>query len=306
MRNISRPTRRPPAHNVSCNSNSSAPAVSYSPPFIKVEGGNPETTPQSHAEQSAVAELNLLSFTDVREALVSYRKLKRNNGGHPPSVDNVMIEIIVQREEDDEARRMDEARLQSEQARKEDAKQRRDEIERDLRSSIENCSVDEWLRASDMFHNSWILRGDANAVMQQRIGTTPSPLKRSMIDLLKLEKNSRKWYGAVLPRSYFALQLTQRLLEVNSSPDHLLTQIELEIERLKIAMYNMSEQLGEVPRVFREAHDAAVADQRNNLDDDDDDPVLLVASPMTTTPKQLPSHDFRSASAWAGEVIDLS
>lgn len=292
---------------------SSASRASISPAtYIKPEGasGDPECTPLTLAEKHAVGELQQMAFTDPREILTSFRKLLRdNNAGRPPSVDEIMIDLITQREEAEEARKMDAARLMSEQARKGDAAQRREEIQRELQAAMEHCRMDEWLQNSQMFTRSWILRGSAKGVLQLRIGKSKTPLKCKLIELLKLERDARKWYKE-MPRSYFARLVTQRLVGCHTT-DSMLAHVQREIDTLTRVMFIMSEQLGGVPKVFRDAHDAVVAENNIDVDDDDDDAVHLVSGPPTSKnsgPKPITTQVSPTTNAvtFSNEVIDLS
>jgi hypothetical protein len=195
---------------------------------------------------------------------------------------SVMLDIITQREEAEEARILDEARKLSELSRKEDAKQRRGELERQLQTLIERSSVEEWLLDKQRFVQSWILRGDAKAVLQRLVSPYKTPMKCKVIALLQLEKKARKWYGD-MPRSYFARQLTQRLIPMTTA-ETMLAQVQREIDTLETVMYDLSEQMGGVPKVFRDAHDAAVAENWSGSDENgNDDAVLLVPGPRPTT-----------------------
>ena len=270
-------------------------STSSSPVFVKAEGqgGDPDTTPQNDSERNALGQLQQMGFNDNREILMSYRRLLENNSNNsPPLVDEVMFDIVTQREEQDLARRMDEARKLSEASRKEDAKRRRQELERELQVQMENSSIAEWLTNKKMFTESWLLKGEAKTMFGKMIGTETTTLKVKLIELLKLENKALKWYGRTLPRAYFQRKVKNRLLPKKTA-ETLLTQIQSEIATLEIVMFQLREQTGGVPKVFRDAHDEARAD---------DDEVILVDT-------SLPQDRLVAATAVeqekAAEIIDI-
>jgi hypothetical protein len=237
---------------------------------IQLEGEADEDrfdrVPQNVHEVNAVKALQQMSFTDPKEILASFRKLQRmNSENSPPSIDDVMLDMITAREEAEEARKMDAARLLSEQTRKEESKRRRDGLEREFRTSLECCANVQWLmnpQDTRLYQASWVLK-DATiyATLQKRITSQITILKMELLKLLKFEKNAQKWYGSVLPQSYFRYVVNERLIQAIVLDDddgdgpHLSLQIQKENQILQTGMYDLSEQMGGVPKLFRDAHD---------------------------------------------------
>ena len=299
-----------------------------------------DDAPQSPCESNIVSTLREMSFGDTKEILFTYRKLLRqrhqgnkvsastNNGITPtaslitskPTADEVMMEIISQREEAEEAKKMDQARVLSELSRKEEAQRRRDSIKQEFQKKMELCTdIAMLLNPTDkrLFGQSWILQdqtlrnqcqryifqstmatepNDADSSSDNRTVGTVSPIKIHFLELLQLEKNSTKWYGSILPKSYYHYYVMERLKlslmtpatntnnstpkKLNRTPnatttptsqrsstsqndsaeattirENLLKQILFEISSLQSNVYDLSKQVGGVPKIFRDAHD---------------------------------------------------
>jgi hypothetical protein len=253
---------------------------------------SPDTDgPRNPMEMSLLVQLSQMGFTNRREILESIRELASNaSPSQPPSVDSVMVAMITQREEAEEARNMDEARLQSEQARKEDAQRRRSLIYNNVEEKLKTASMDDWRRTNGMFPDSWILNENIcydslSAVIQDK----DTLLKCKLMALLKLEKKAKQWYGKVLPRGYFARCVTERLIQATAASMN--GKLQNEVNALEVAMFQLSEQQGGVPRIFLEAHDDNTKEQDGDVQNgssgalDSDDVVLvgtIAASPGTT------------------------
>jgi hypothetical protein len=283
--------------------------------------------PRNPLEMHLLAQLSDMGFTDRREIIESIRRLQGSNPAQPPSVDSVMVAIITEREEAEEAKKMDEARLLSEQARKEDARRRRDLITNDIEERIKKATMEDWRRNANMFPDSWILAGDAcYAVLASLIKDTL--LKYKLMALLKLEKQAKKWYGKVLPRGYFARCVTERLEQATANS--MAGKLQMEVDALEVAMYQLSEQKGGVPRIFLEAHDDAnehdanerkgdsgleAHDDANEHDanerkgdsgaSDSDDMVVLVVPVGTGTNASLPCAREKPAGRSEPEVLEI-
>jgi hypothetical protein len=243
--------------------------------------------PRNPMEMNLLVQLSQMGFTNRREILESIRELASNtNPSQPPSVDSVMVAMITQREEAEEAKHMDEARLQSEQARKEDAQRRRSLIYNNVEEKLKTASMDDWRRTTGMFPDSWILNENTcydflSALIQDK----DTLLKCKLMALLKLEKKAKQWYGKVLPRGYFARCVTERL--ILATADSMTGKLQNEIKALEVAMFQLSEQQGGVPRIFLEAHDDDTkerdGDEQNGSGVLDVDDVVLVGT-STTSP----------------------
>jgi hypothetical protein len=216
--------------------------------------------PRNPMEMNLLVQLSQMGFTNRREILESIRA--------------------------EEARNMDEARLQSEQARKEDAQRRRSLIYNNVEEKLKTASMDDWRRTTGMFPDSWILNENTcydflSALIQDK----DTLLKCKLMALLKLEKKAKQWYGKVLPRGYFERCVTERL--ILATADSMTGKLQNEVNALEVAMFQLSEQQGGVPRIFLEAHDDTKerdGDEQNGgpgaLDADD---VVLVRT-STTSP----------------------
>lgn len=263
--------------------------IDNNPVFVKPESsiGDPDSTPKDPHETLVCAQLQQnYGFSDVREMLTSYRRLKTNSA---PTVEDVMIDIVSLREEADEAKKMDEARRQSERTRKEEAKKRRLVIQQERQVALESATFAEF--RSKHFPKSWILQGSACARIERAVTSECTSLKRSLIDLLELELKAHKWYGTTLPRSYFRRVLSSTLASCVSLAETL----DDRVKYLQNIMFQLSEQTKSgVPVAFRDAHDADTA-----IDDDDDIELVTKLDKPKTPQRQQP------AAKESVDVIDL-
>jgi hypothetical protein len=235
------------------------------------------TQPSTPQEATLFAELRQMGFTDVQELLTAIRNFTtpsddttttdndNNNAAAAaaPTLANseqVMMWIISQREEAEEAKKMDEARLRSESLRKEQA-------ELQKRAAQERLDAAGLTEFKELFPGSWILQ-DSKLPLDTWVET----IKDSLVELLNLEKQAIKFYGVKLPRGYFE-QLCLRLEECsNSSSSHkckIKTEMKNECEILQTALYRLSEQQGGVPRIF-------LTTATNLGNDDLDDDIVIV------------------------------
>ncbi|MGH7974156.1 MAG: hypothetical protein ACREBR_01425, partial [bacterium] len=126
--------------------------------------------------------------------------------------------------------------------------------------------------------------------------------RKEMIRMLHLEQNAIKWYGVLVCKAYFALEVVPRIKGVATCPQDsnkrlktsncgdrtTLTEIiQDEAKRLELSLYSLSEQSGGVPRIFIRATEAArkngtlnkncwYDDNGDNHQDDDDEEVIEV------------------------------
>lgn len=200
-------------------------------------------------------ELLPMGFTDRRELLTVIRKCLEDNPAC--SADDCMLECVRVREEMEEARKMDAARLASERSRKEEAAARRASVERETDQMMREAAVREWRMT--YFPDSWLLRDDELCdVLDQALSQehhddgADDGTKQAMLDLLKQEKKARKWYDAVLPSAWFARVCAKRLVEADTC---LHEAIQAELSRLETGMYSLSGEWsagsGDVPFVWR-------------------------------------------------------
>ena len=110
-----------------------------------------------------------------------------------------------------------------------------------------------------MYKSSWLLaNAGVREALDQRVQSN-SQIKETLMELLDLEKKSRKWYGQTLPRAYFRGTLAQRFaagIERDSSVEQIVEMLKSEILALKEAMFTLSVQQGGVPKLFVDALDS--------------------------------------------------
>lgn len=274
-----------------------------------------DETPQNDRETKMLGELRQMGFTDKREILNSIRKL----GMLATSSESVMIDIITTREDAAEARKMDEARLLSEQSRKEESRRRRLIIASQFQKEIQTSSIDVWTSKASMFRGSVVLGGSIKKTLNHLISKSES-LKNVLLSLLDLEKKARKFYKS-LPVAYFA-QLSQRLARIEASDDELVrtleSHIKSEIEAIEVGMYTLSEQQGGVPRIFVEAHDRESIGKKaarelqvnagnDGSDEDDEVEVVLVQVASHQDKEDSPLNEMKQApTPDCCEVIEIS
>jgi len=186
------------------------------------------------------------------------------------------MDLQSQREEAEEARKMDEARANSEVI------------------VIDNNSDDEALRASTeellgkhitgrgvktsiFFPDSLVLQSKvAHDMFYQLLvhDDTQQRARKEIVHFLTLEKRARKWFGLKVPQAYFQYSFQDKLVEWNAHPlskkmtlwdrvQHLLPKLQDERAALELAMYSLSEQvkggLGfNIPKLFVAAKDEAI------------------------------------------------
>ena len=241
------------------------------------------TQPSTPQEAILFAELRQMGFTNVPELLNGIRHFTtpsddttHNNpaaattaaaAAEPTSINSeqVMMWIISQREEAEEAKKMDEARLRSESLRKEQA-------ELQKRAAQERLDAAGLSELKELFPGSWILQ-DSKLPLDTWVTTS----KDSLVELLNLEKQAIKFYGIKLPRGYFK-QLCGRLEECSSNKCKIKMEMKNECEILQSALYRLSEQQGGVPRIF-----LATAGNLGNDNSSGDDIVIIHNRTSTTS-----------------------
>ena len=201
---------------------------------------DPTVTPRPGTrEASLLYSVLAMGFTDRAEVLSVVRTCLEGNS--QTTADDVMMECLRLREEMEEARKMDAARLESERTRKEESKRRRAIVAKETRQNMLSTPFGQW--QAEFFPNSWILQdntarhtlqvsvelGSSRAVTEQRQG---------MLDLLEREKNARKWYGPTLPSAWFARVCTPELVEATEN-DTLMRTIQSHLKALEVGMFSL-------------------------------------------------------------------
>jgi len=238
--------------------------------------------PKSVRESSMVANLREMGFTDTHEILTALRAVASDREeiavvsapfcmgttwSTQEQVEAAMMWIVTQREEVAEAQKLDDARISSELDDVAMEQSRKQSMERDLKNAdlvdlLGSVKEDDSIEIrSTYFPSSVLLRDRLVNTVVRAIASGTSLGKEQVVRLLSLEKKGRKWYGTVLPFSYFKYVLCPRLgswadeLQKNKTPSTTLCQkLSCESDELERAMYNLSEQeeggVGSVPKVF--------------------------------------------------------
>ena len=279
--------------------------------------------PRDYREMTMVASLRNMGFTCTREILTALRVVASNreeiygvgNGRNvDEQVDAAMMWIVTEREEAAEAAILDAARVSSEQYNLDMEQSRNQEMTRELESAdlvdlLGGTKGDVNVEVKSIYYpDSILLRNICVRRMFRATITSNSKsngVKGEVIRLLNLEKKARKWYGTVLPFAYFEHVLCPRI--VSSVGENSVTMLSPESDHLEKAMFNLSEQLGMVPKVFLDAQRDASrlgkpirAVEETHVNDNDDDVELL------EEPLSLISGMAHTSSIHHVEVIDLS
>ena len=259
---------------ISTSSYANASAVASS------AGTEESLVPRDLRESNMLAILRDMGFTCTREILTALRAVAANreevcvvysaNGvdrgwSVEEHVDAAMMWIVTQREEATEASKLDEARISSEQANLAIEQSRNQEMARVLENAdlvdLIGLSHDDIEIKSRYFPCSTLLRNLSVKKCFLKIISSWDG-KKEVIRLLSLEKKARKWYGSVLPFSYFEYTLRPRIEGWAGASAALMCQkLRHESDELEKAMYNLCEQVeggvGSVPKVFLTAQRAA-------------------------------------------------
>lgn len=303
-------------------------------------------TPRSFQEASMVESLHNMGFTDTREILNGLRAVatqheevsiamsnnnNNNNGGNPwveqSQVEAAMMWIVNQREEVAEAAKLDEARINSENEKVVMERSRREDADRqlkyadlsDLIGSLHDDGYEEGVKVTSKFYPySTVLRNVAVRRVLTMIASCNYG-KDEVIRFLKLEEKTRKWYGTVLPFSYFEYVLCPRFTQwdgdatLNSAL--LCQKLMQESAELEKAMYALSEQeeggVGRVPKLLlnaqREATEAgrAICLEVEMANSDDDCEFVPMPQPNAVAGNKSTAKS-RGNVKTQEEVIELS
>ena len=184
----------------------------------------------------------------------------RQSANQDPTTDEIMLILIQRREDAEEARNVDEARLLSEGQKQEESNRR----ERTLQDSIENATTKDDLMV--IFPSSWVLEVMTNNGHLISTIMTRSKSRNDFVEFLQLEKKSRKWYGFVLPSDYF-LNVGTRLKSEIPNIDWL----GAEREKLRCGLFELKEQEKGEPKIFVDARKEKQMNTKNEIIIIDDD-----------------------------------
>ena len=291
--------------------------------------------PRDFRETQMVSNLRGMGFTDTREILMALRAVAAEReevsivmpnsasmmgSGNAWSMQEqeeaAMMWIVQQREEAEEARKLDEARISSEAADVAMEQSRKQNLENELKNAdmvdlLGSAQDDMEISVkSKHFPQSALLRhGSVKSVL--KVIASSDRGKEQVTRLLSLEKKARKWYGTVLPFSYFEYELKPRL-EGWVGEDAIIL-CRHESDALEQSMFNLSEQveggIGSVPKIFYNAQKEATekgqptsSPEDTKMSNDDDD-IEVVDQP-------LPSKAGGSGNLTAGkssvDIIDIA
>ena len=203
--------------------------------------------PRDMREMSLLGQLRTMGFTDQREMLAGLRHVTKDGAGTGAGagsyldsgtiLDLAIMWIISQREETEEAKKMDAVRIMAENEQVEEER-RRKEAERRLEDApIEDIvgavgaaateGGDEGAAAvadgaaqaatpskhragrSKHFHFSILLHSPL--VRSVFLSIACPEAKKELVRLLRLEQKANQWYGSVLPWAYFTHVVTCRI-----------------------------------------------------------------------------------------------
>jgi hypothetical protein len=204
--------------------------------------GDPDDmSPRTLQESAMLHQLRQMGFSDEQEMLAGIRHVSSQDLNK--RVDDAMMWIVHQREETEEAKKMDTVRARSEQLRQEQAELKRKYKE----ERMDAATMEEWGSEREFFHGSVVLQG-ASGVLESLRATVSH--KQILVDFLELEKNARKWYGSTVPYCYFAKRSNEWS---NTDVVDLVDAVKHETCVVQSALFSLSEQQGGVPKVFSTA-----------------------------------------------------
>ena len=262
--------------------------------------------PRDMRESGMVSNLRGMGFNNSTEILTALRAVEAQReeasiipaggmvGGSgwnaQEQVEAAMMWIVSQREEAEEARKLDEARISSEQADLVVQQSRKQSMELELKKSgmvdlLGSMDGDEVGMRSKHYPFSALLRHQSVKSGLNTIASSGSIGKDQVIRLLNLEKKSRQWFGTVLPFSFMEYKLKPRIEGWTGETKVICQKLSNESDELEKAMYNLSEQveggLGSVPKLLFDAQREATERGKPTTSPDDskmgnDDEVKVV------------------------------
>jgi len=288
-------------------------------------------TPRNFREQYMASTLRNMGFTDMREILSGLRAVAGqreeicvvenpnsfldssshgNEWSQEAQIEEAMMWIVTQREEAAEAQKLDEARISSENAILAMEQSRKDNEENQLRhacvADLIGSVNDSAKTTSRLFPNSILLQSVvARQFLSQVVSCESIDGKKQVVRLLQLEQKARKWYGTVLPYSYFEYVLCPIFKKwyedflstkkhANSSTlGKYCQKLSNECDNLERSMFNLSEQeesgVGMAPKIFLSAQrDAAAKGKSTSLAENagDSDDVEVIDIPRQSFSNQ--------------------
>lgn len=238
-------------------------------------------------ETRIMGQLQQMGFTDKKEMIDAIRRAVEKAGdGDAPTSEEVMLDIVTAREEADEAKKMDEARKRSEQTNQEESQRLRDKRKQDSQQLVLDATFEQLRNPTGaenhklMFPESWLLRYEECVNLLTDVANEKKYLeaKKVLIEILKLEKNCKKWYKAgELPKYYFTFEVGKRLLTGNEAgdPQALCQAMQKILDEGNQGILICTE---DIPPILQKAKDEYQDDSQAAGQDtgDDDDEIILM------------------------------
>jgi hypothetical protein len=250
-----------------------------------------QDTPKTPLESNAVSLLRQMGFQDMQEIMSSLRNVQRLSP-HLTQVesltDAVMMDLVSSREEKDEARKMDAARMMSETTV-------RVRTEYDDSNSNEIIMYD-WKEMlgigtteSVAYPSSELLKSSKVKNLFYSLLISSDEAQKLVKKLLNLEQKSSKWYGKKIPIAFFRYNLARKieLWEKNVSTSvplqswavkDLISKLQSEISNMETAMYDLSQQVDgalglKIPKIFMSAYKDA--QKAGHLEDESGEIIVI-------------------------------
>lgn len=224
--------------------------------------------PRNETEVQIVNALRGMGFQDMQEIVTSMRHVQMENPLVQGEIliDMIMMHIVQQREENEESKKMDAARIQSEQSR----------ILQETECGHDDCvqivySIEELLGLEQkkrwLFKDSFLLKSSKVRKLFYDLITEKKDENLLVQKMLTIEKKSRKWYGDTT-EAFFRFLLCEKIEkwfdELANSRDtsketmRIISQrLEAEISYIEQELYLVSDESEHIrePRLFKSARD---------------------------------------------------
>jgi hypothetical protein len=221
-----------------------------------------QETPLTPQECHLMSQLVQMGFQDRAQMV---RGIRQSNGS---SAEAVMMWIVKQTEDAEEAQKIDEGRRRSEALRAENALKQKQAEEERLEAATTREDLQTIFGAA-----SWILKFLTQELLEKVV--LVSRHKACLVRLLKIESMARKWYKSKLP-SYYFKDLCRRIDgRKDETGDALVQWLMNECDTLESGLYKLEEQQGGVPKLFLRAQEDH-PDEDDDEEDEEDDEVEVI------------------------------
>ena len=211
-------------------------------------------TPKNTRESELLDSLRPIGFAsdEILSAVRANKHLSMSTSIAQQS-ESLMIWMITQREEADEARKLDEARIQSENANAETSASR-EAVESTLQFAAVNEIFGETSKES-FFKSSIVIQSNEMRVILKKMSQTSSKCKQLVIQYMLLEQKAIKWYGTRTPRAYFYWEAPEAFSSMKQFDEkEVKAFLDCQIQTLHNAFFRLDEQSGGgVPKLFLES-----------------------------------------------------